>query len=137
MAKLLSESVGHYYLSGNSYSISLSFVDRDMLMRYYWGCAPGHLYMYQGSLAQTITRPTHHTTGSRVEDTSQDNIICPENGQDITYEEHMQSGSESDGMDSNFNIASGSDFGSSSGRSEGSFEDEDDNNWEIQTTYKD
>ena len=49
----------------------------------------------------------------------------------------MQSGSESDGMDSNFNIASGSDFGSSSRRSEGSFEDENDNNWEIQTTYKD
>ena len=49
----------------------------------------------------------------------------------------MQSKSESDGMDSNFNIASDLDFGSSSGRSKGSFEDEDHNNWEIQTTYED
>ena len=135
--KLLSESVGHYYLSGNSCSISHSFVDRDMLMRYYWGRAPGHLYMYQEGLAQTTTCSTHHTTSSRVEDTAQDNIIHPENRQDITYDKHMQSGSDSDGTDSNFSIDSGSDFGSSSGGSEGSFEDEDDDNWEIEATYED
>ena len=50
---------------------------------------------------------------------------------------NIQSGSDSDSTDSNFSINSVSDFGSSSRGSKGNFEDEDDNNWEIQTMYED
>jgi hypothetical protein len=115
-----------------------------MLMRYHWGHAPGHLYMYQGHTSHSTTSSNHLRDNSRTNDPAQaqDYDDGVEYEQDITCDEYAQMGSDSDGADSDFDADSGSDHGSNrsgttSGRSEGSFEDNDDDDWEVQSMYED
>ena len=114
-----------------------------MLMQYHWGHSPGHLYMYQGWPFQ-LTGSTHQRDGSRVDDITQawDDSDSTINEQIIVYNKSVQMGSDSDDANSDINADVDSDHGGSSSgtaswRSEGSLDDDDDNDWEVWSTYED
>ena len=114
-----------------------------MLMQYHWGHSPRHLYKYQGWPFQ-LTGSTHQRDGSRVDDITWawDGSDSTINEQIIGYNKSVQMGSDSDDTNSDINADVDSDHGGSSSgtaswRSEGSLDDDDDNDWEVRSTYED
>ena len=113
-----------------------------MLMQCHWGHSPGHLYMYQGWPFQ-LTGSTHQRDGSRVNDITQaqDNSDSTANEQIIDYDKHVQMGSDSDDANSGFNTDAGSDHGGSSSGTASLVSDrsldDNDNDWEVWSTYDD
>ena len=114
-----------------------------MLMRYHWGHSPGHLYMYQGWPFQ-LTGSTHQRGGSGVDDITraQSDSDSTINEQIIGYDKSVQMGSDLDDANSDINADADSDHGGSSSgtaskRSEWSLDDDDNNDWEVRSTYED
>ena len=114
-----------------------------MLMQYHWGHSPGHLYMYQGWPFQS-TGSTHQRDGSRVNNITwaQDDSDSTINEQILGNDKSVQMWSDLDDANSDINADMDSDHGGSSSgtaskRSEGSLDDDDNNDWEVRLTYED
>jgi hypothetical protein len=75
-----------------------SFVDRDMVMRYHWGCAVGHIYCY----STKMQHPEHMSTSASptMEDgeIDQDSVEC-EDDTEIRADIELDDGMECAGLE--------------------------------------